>query len=131
MARRSVSSCNWRIAALLGLVALAGCGGKQFGTVTGRVTLDGVPLEGTTVEFQPDSGSPSYGVTDSDGNYSLTWSPERAGAQVGQHTVRITSFRESMRKVPERVPERYNRKTELQREVKGGSQRFDFPLTSK
>ena len=49
-------------------MSLAGCGNSPpLGTVSGRVTLDGQPLAETTVEFQPASGSPAYGVTDAEG----------------------------------------------------------------
>jgi len=139
MARSPASNAPglWRILRggliLAALVALhlAGCGKAKFGSVSGRVTLDNQPLAHTTVEFQPAAGSPSYGVTDDRGYYTLQWSPEQSGAQVGEHTVRITSFDEGNRRQPERVPPRYNRQTDLRREVKPGHQQFDFDLTSK
>jgi hypothetical protein len=109
----------------------AGCGSPDFGAVDGRVTLDGQPLAGATVEFQPDGGSPAYGVTDDDGRYTLRWSVDQGGAPVGPVRVRITSFQESQPNVKERVPARYNKKTDLVREVKPGGQTLDFELESK
>jgi hypothetical protein len=118
--------------AVAAATVFAGCGGgPQFGSVSGRVTLDDQPLAETTVEFQPESGSPSYGVTNDNGDYTLAWSADQPGAQIGKHTVRITSFNEGNRRIPERVPPRYNRQSELVREVRGGSQRIDFELRGK
>ena len=49
-------------------LATAGCGrgGPELGRVTGTVTLDGTPLAGARIEFQPQAQdtSPSYGTTD-------------------------------------------------------------------
>jgi hypothetical protein len=110
---------------------LGGCGSADFGAVSGRVTLGGEPLAGATVEFQPEEGAPAYGITDDDGRYTLRWSADQGGAPVGPVKVRITSFQESEPKIKERVPARYNRKTELVREVESGSQTFDFELEAK
>ena len=108
-----------------------GCGGPQFGHVHGQVTLDGEPLVGGTVQFQPDGGSPAFGVTDEKGRYKLEWSSDQGGAPVGKHKVRITSFDESKRHIKERVPAKFNRQTELVRDVIGGDQIFDFHLETK
>jgi hypothetical protein len=113
------------------LLALVGCGGPEFGNVHGTVTLDGEPLVGGTVQFQPDGGSPAFGVTDEKGHYKLDWSADQGGAPLGKHKVRITSFDESKPRIKERVPEKFNRHTELIREVGAGQQRFDFDLKSK
>jgi hypothetical protein len=71
--------------------SLAGCGsGIELGTVTGKVTLNGEPVEGASVEFQPvESGSPSYGTTDAWGEYRLMYTADKAGAIPGEHIVRI------------------------------------------
>ena len=58
---------------LLGLL-LAGCGSEdELATVKGKVTLNGEPLEGATVQFQPtaEGGAPSSGQTDGKGRYEL------------------------------------------------------------
>jgi hypothetical protein len=64
------------------------------------------------------------------------FSRDTEGAFVGEHRVKITT-REittdaQQREVwlPEKVPARYNTQTELKREVKPGSNRFDFDLDS-
>ena len=116
---------------LLVLCLFAGCSGEQFGDVTGKVTLDGEPLVGATVEFQPEDGSPAYGVTDERGNYKLLFSSDQQGAALGKHQVRIFSFNEGRPREKERVPVKYNRQSDLVREVKRGDQTFDFDLLTK
>src|SRR5437667_12114172 len=105
MGRWSSSDVSRRCLGTLAFsVFVSGCGNSPpLGTVSGRVTLDGQPLAETTVEFQPASGSPSYGVTDADGRYTLAWNADQQGALVGRHTVRITSFNEGKRQISERL----------------------------
>ncbi len=74
-------------------VFTVGCGsGGDLATVQGTVTVDGTPLANASVEFQPqgDGGSPSYGTTDSEGNFELMFTFSKAGATPGKHTVRVT-----------------------------------------
>lgn len=110
---------------------MVGCGGEQFGNVSGKVTLDGQPLAGATVEFSPEGGSPAYGVTDEQGRYTLLFSADQKGAAVGNQRVRIFSFNEGRPREKERVPVKYNRQSELVRDVKRGQQTFDFDLLTK
>lgn len=116
---------------LVGVAFLVGCGGEQFGNVSGKVTLDGQPLAGATVEFSPEGGSPAYGVTDEQGRYTLLFSADQKGAAVGNQRVRIFSFNEGRPREKERVPVKYNRQSELVRDVKRGQQTFDFDLLTK
>ncbi len=113
---------------LVAFLALTSCSGNQFGGVSGTVLLDGKPLAGATVEFSPEGGSPAYGVTDEDGKYTLLWSADQQGAPIGLNRVRITSFNEGKPRIKERVPVKYNRQSELTREVGRGQQVFDFEL---
>ena len=78
---------------------VAGCGKpSNIVPVSGRVTMDGQPLAEARITFQPVGdwqnpypGSASYGVTDRNGNYSLTLVDSgRPGAMVGKHRVTIT-----------------------------------------
>lgn len=62
-------------------------GYPDLGLVSGSVTLDGKPLAGIDVLFQPLQGRSSSGTTDSQGRYELLFSPVAEGAMVGQHTV--------------------------------------------
>lgn len=116
---------------LIAALSFAGCGGNQFGSVSGTVTLNGKPLAGATVEFSLAGGSPAYGVTDDEGRYKLLWSADQQGAPIGMNRVRITSFNEGKPRIKERVPVKYNRQSELTREVGRGQQVFDFELTTQ
>ncbi|MEQ1830635.1 MAG: carboxypeptidase-like regulatory domain-containing protein [Pirellula sp.] len=111
---------------------LSGCG-SDLSTVKGKVTLDGTPVENAFVEFVPKGkGTPSYGRTDKDGNYYLAYSLEKNGAAPGEYAVRISTADVGdvgRASIPERVPDRYNRKTELSAEVKANqSSVFNFDL---
>ncbi len=77
--------------------ALVGCHGDVV-PVSGRVTLNGKPLSGAVVTFQPlgnsqaprPAGTGSIGHTDAQGRFSLRMvEPSRPGAIVGDHTVTI------------------------------------------
>jgi hypothetical protein len=78
---------------------LAGCGkASNIVPVSGRVTMDGQPLAEARVTFQPIGdwqnpypGPASYGVTDSNGYFTLTLMDSgQSGAMVGKHRVTIT-----------------------------------------
>ena len=130
--------------ALLALLA-AGCGGDKVAPVSGRVTLDGKPLADAHVGFQPmaeggkmDAGGGSYAITDADGKYTLRLvESDRAGAVVGKHRVEINIRGQDDdtdrrgKGIPRPVvPPRYNRDSELTRDVPSGGAVFDFDLTS-
>jgi len=114
----------------------AGCGNSvELGQVAGTITLDGQPLAKAKIEFQPQEiGSPSYGRTDENGHYELMFAVDTPGAMLGKHVVRISTFRQEPGSggppvtIPERVPPKYNEKSELIREVKPGRNTFDFRL---
>jgi glycine/D-amino acid oxidase-like deaminating enzyme len=85
---------------------VVGCSGDSsvVAPVSGRVTLDGRPVEGAKVIFQPKSGAPrvidvgtgSYATTDADGRYRLEQiDPRRDGAVAGTHSVTITTARDA------------------------------------
>lgn len=127
------------------LTTVAGCGqkGPALGQVRGRVTLDGEPLAEAEIVFQPQKGRPGTARTNDKGEYELTYTVDRAGALLGLHEIRITTFepgydgetpqgeRKTIPERPERVPAKYNRKSELKADVKPGSNVFDFQLSSK
>ena len=80
---------------LLSFVALVvGCGPSDVRPVSGKVTLDGEPLEGVSVRFTPKTGekkTTSRGTTHEDGTYELRYTSEIQGALVGEHLVQIIS----------------------------------------
>lgn len=125
------------IALTLAFISLAsGCSNGLSG-VTGTVKLDGKPLEKAFVEFSPPDGRPSMGKTNANGYYRLEYSTSQTGVEEGEHTVRIFTHEdasvdmktgEPTPAVKEIVPAKYNRKTELKKEVKSGSNTIDFDL---
>ena len=117
---------------------LAGCGGPEHpdvGRVTGVVTLDGQPLDKATVMFQPANGRASVATTDSAGKYSLAYLDGVPGAILGTHKVIIRTEIPGEDGQPpiakEKLPKKYHEQTELTAEVKPGSNKVDFPLTSQ
>jgi hypothetical protein len=120
---------------LIALACLAaGCGTSDqppLGRVTGTVTLDGVPLPAALVVFTPQSpGRSAMATTDTTGRYELAYLRDIAGANVGSHTVRITTAGDG-RGAKEILPPRYHVKTELSAVVEAGSNTLDFSLESK
>lgn len=127
----------WLCLCALLMLLCAGCGpgGPELVPVEGTITLDDEPLANASVEFQPEHGSPSIATTDRQGHYVLKYGPDRPGAMVGTHTVRISTYGRSVdggvdHYTPERVPPRYNEQTELIRQVKSGQPVMNFDLKS-
>ena len=125
-----------------------GCSPSSDVPVSGRVTLDGKPLPGVHIGFQPiakqgdqNPGTGSYALTDPNGQYTLLLvEGEKPGAVVGNHRVEITARSEIPPNidVPKRppprifVPAKYNQQSELTFEVpKGGTTAANFDLKSK
>lgn len=120
---------------LIGLACLAaGCGKSDLpplGRVAGTVTLDGVPLPAALVVYTPEGpGRSAMATTDTAGRYELAYLRDIEGANVGNHTVRITTAGDA-RGAKEMLPPRYHRKTELSAVVEAGSNTLDFSLESK
>ncbi|TWT30017.1 transthyretin-like family protein [Blastopirellula retiformator] len=135
------------------LLGLPGCGGPSdqpdLGRVHGTITIDGTPLSGVVVVFQPESGRPAHGRTDANGQYELTYIRDTRGTKVGRNRVEIAPSEEEdepaqdesdteevQRSRPTksgkpRIPARYNIKSELEADVQPGDNTFDFELTSK
>jgi hypothetical protein len=128
--------------------AEVGCSSSKIAPVSGLVTLDGKPLDGVHVGFQPiakpgdmNPGTGSYAITDANGQYTLLLvDGEMPGAIVGKHRVEITARSEIPANidVPKRpppkvfVPARYNQQSELTFDVPpGGTTAANFDLKSK
>lgn len=140
-AAKSVNGIVNSLPALITVVVcalLAGCGGRSdLGQVAGKVTLDGKPLAEARIEFYPtQEGSIASGRTDANGEYSLMFSRDVAGASLGENLVRISThdvgYTEGKGEfaIPERVPAKYNRNSQLTVTVEPGKQRHDFDLKS-
>ncbi len=84
----------------VGGAALA-CGCGQSGAdrpatyaVTGKVTLDGNPVEGAAVSFVASGeGKSAAGITDASGTYQLSTFGGNDGAVPGQYKVKITKYK--------------------------------------
>jgi hypothetical protein len=114
------------------VMSIAGCGktGPEIAPVTGRITLDGQPLEKADIVFQPDgSKPPSSDRADADGRYQLAYKRGVMGGSVGANTVRITISPDVVANPPT-IPARYNTDSELTKEVKSGQNEFNFDLTT-
>lgn len=115
-------------------VLAGGCRARKTNVagVTGRVTLDGQPVRGASVGFQPRNGRPAYGGTDADGHYELFYDFRSAGAVVGTCDVTITTAHEDEhgRMKPERIPKKYFKPGAIVVEVEPKANVFDFELTS-
>lgn len=76
-------------AVAVAVMPLAGCGpgGPEVVRVTGTVTYQGQPVPNLFLNFKPEVGRPSWGVTDAEGKYWLHYNRDRDGAVVGKHTV--------------------------------------------
>lgn len=112
----------------------AGCSAEKFKTaeVTGTVTLEGTPVEGVSLEFEPlrtgaEIPPTAYGSTDAEGKYRLTrvgGKGGRPGAVVGMNTVRVSAPEGSTAK----VHPHYADEGAFQFEVKAGPNVFDIDL---
>ena len=124
----------WFAVALIAGFSL-GCGDSNLGEVNGTVTLDGTPLPDATLVFTPLAGGrPAAGKTDSEGKYQLIYSRDEEGAMLGEHVVEITTGDEianeddTVTKVPEKVPAKYNANSELRAVIEDGENECNFDL---
>ena len=117
---------------LVASVASVGCTPSDqppIGRVLGKVTLDGQPLAGVIINFQPESGRASTAETDAQGNYDLVYVYGTNGAKVGNNTV---SFRwPDGSEGKKALPKKYTGATKEVVEVKSGRNTLNWELTSK
>ena len=135
------------MAAILLLSTFVACNrGKHLDLqeVSGSVSLDSQPLGNGTIQFSPlDKDGLASGSAIVEGKYRI---PREKGLPPGKYTVRVSAADPSSA-VPrpsghgpgseapplkERVPEKYNSRSELRAEVKsGGGNSLDFSLSSR
>jgi hypothetical protein len=131
-------------ALMLGLIVVGGCGGEpRLESVSGIVKHDGAPLRKATIRFTPEAdGGLTVGSVVEEGAYRL---PNPPGLAPGRYVVGLsfTEDPDAPAGAPpdrdlaapgggERLPARYNEKSELRAEVKAGaSNTFDFELAGK
>jgi len=77
------------VALVASLGFLCGCGGERPIKVSGKITINGEPVEGIKVQFVPVSGSgrPASGSTGKDGQFELTAVENNDGAFPGDYKV--------------------------------------------
>ncbi|QDT63880.1 transthyretin-like family protein [Calycomorphotria hydatis] len=115
----------------------AACGPSnqpELGTVRGQITLNGEPLTDAIIKFYPQSGRPSSGKSDENGEYKLTYTSQRSGALIGDHRVEISKPSGDWDGENELTPEanlidqKYNSNSTLSATVTSGSNQIDFEL---
>jgi hypothetical protein len=154
--RRYCSVLNLRTVALITVaIWVLGCGGPlvkpvQLVLVSGSVKLDEKPLPRAIVVFEAADASFSYAMTDQQGRYDLQFDSRTRGATLGPKTVRISMNRRihglnsndeggpddqaggSFKKQqPELIPDKYNSRSTLTREVTLEARTFNFDLRSE
>ena len=104
----------------------------DLGSVTGKITLDGQPLQNAFVQFVPvKGGRAAVALTDANGEFVMQYSGSQAGTLVGQAKVEITTVTADSEGAREKVPKRYNTASELIVDVEPKANRFEWDLQSK
>lgn len=124
-----------RLAMLTALMCIVGCTGESMVPVTGTVTLDGKPVSGLEVNFEPTgeigNRGTATGYTQADGSFSLMYPGYKEGAPLGEYTVRIIGGESLDDGTKVRVPPKYNTDSELKETVTSTENTFTFNLESK
>lgn len=117
------------------LFCLVGCSGDGLVPVKGVVTLDGKPVPGLEVNFEPtgdtEGRTTATGYTQQDGSYALAYPGYKIGAPKGEYIIRISGGESLDDGSTVRVPPKFNRDSELTATVTSSTTTFDFDLESK
>jgi len=131
------SSCRRITGAFVLASLLVGCssqptGQPEIAPVTGTVTMDGQPLANKSVVFESDRGVLSFGNTDAQGRYKLSYIRSAKGAGLGRNIVRISTptMGPTSPLHQDSIPAIYNTASTLEAEVVKGRNVFDFTLES-
>ncbi len=147
----SSTSIHLRCFVVVAITAIGpvGCSrpASPIGQVSGIVTRNGEPLSKISVLFSPtangpEAGPPAGAITDSEGRFTLGFSPMAnhgarssevvSGCTVGEHVVTLADFKmmDEMLPAPGRVPSAYleTATSPLKYQVIGGNQTFDIEL---
>ncbi|MFN3149941.1 hypothetical protein [Bremerella sp.] len=123
------------LAIFTALMCLVGCSNDSMAPVTGVVTLDGKPIAGLEVNFEPTGDitdrTTATGYTQQDGSYNLVYPGYKTGAPLGDYIVRIAGGESLDDGTVVRVPTKFNKESELKATVESGTNEFNFDLTSK
>jgi len=115
---------RWLFAALALLLAAGGCGQSHLVNATGRLTYQGQPVPSTRLTFLPDDQTrAAHGLTDDNGNFTVTYSRTQTGMPRGWFTVVLSydmSVDEELHKIPPKASH----------ELKAVIARYSDPKTS-
>ena len=119
---------------LLIAALIAGCsdGRPKRAAVSGRVTIDGVPLTHGVVRLIPEHARPATGELDSEGRYTLTCFEKGDGAVLGPCKVSITAIESVSNNVQKwHAPKKYASAefSGLTADITGPTDSLDFELT--
>jgi hypothetical protein len=79
------------------LLVTAGCeNGPKIVKIKGIATSDGKPVAGLVVNFQPEFGRPSWGLSNKDGRFELEYDEKTKGVLIGRHTVSATFMEDEL-----------------------------------
>jgi len=114
------------------VTCLVGCSQSDrpaLGRVSGKITMDGQPLEGVIINFRPDVGRTATAETDAQGRYDLEYEYQVKGAKLGPATASFVwpTGVEGQKG----IPSKYSEKSDIKFEVKSGSNTFDFDIKTK
>ncbi len=118
----------------------SGCGRRvPLVPVTGRVTLDGKPLEFGAVMVQPKAGPAAQARINPDGTFRLGTFKAEDGAIPGPATIRVICRKDitqpggEMVYGPSLIPERYSRfdTSGITAEIAAGMTPLEIPLSGK
>jgi len=126
---------------LLGVLAVivfaAGCGTGKV-TVSGKVTLDGEPIENGSILFEPaDGNGGSEGDSITAGAYQVELSPGEkivrinASKVIGEEKMYDTPDSPMKQITKEMVPKRYNSESKEKVTVSSSAATHDFTLSTK
>ena len=77
-------------AGVVALGSLSGCSNSpKLAQVSGVLTYKGKPAPNVIVNFYPENGRPSWGLTDATGQFTLEYDKDNKGALIGKHKVSV------------------------------------------
>jgi hypothetical protein len=121
------------------LLALVGCGqGPKMAEVSGKVSVDGKPIEKGAITFIPENGvGPTTGGTIEEGEYAVLVPYGRMKVSISAPKVvgmkKLYNTKHSIERpvTAESLPARYNEKTELVVDVAPAKNEKNWELMSK